>query len=298
MEKIWHQIFYNELNILPEEHPVIFTECALNPIENQEHMIEIMFETFNIPILYSNMQSLCSLYASGRTTGCVVDLGHEVSHIVPVYDGNVIKSSIIRMDIGGNHASNYLLKILNDNNYILNTNNHYDHIIDIKEKYCYVAKDFDLELRKDDIENISYELPDGINILLGNERFRTTEIFFQPSLILKETCGIHDCIFHSIMKCKQSDIHHKLYNNIILSGNTSMFKGMIERISIELYNLLPNNMNNEVRIEGNAQHAAWIGASMIANHSNFQQLYINKAQYDEIGSTVVHRNNQQLPPLI
>lgn len=79
MEKIWYHCFFNELRVTPSEHPCLITEASQNPKMNREKMINIMFEIFDVPCFYVAIQAVLALYASGRTTGIVIDSGDGVT---------------------------------------------------------------------------------------------------------------------------------------------------------------------------------------------------------------------------
>lgn len=290
MERLWHHTFFHALHVATEEHAVLLTDAPLNPKNNREKMTEIMFETFNIPATYIQIQAVLSLYASGRTTGVVLDSGDGVTHTVPIYEGHALPHAVIRLCLAGRNLSEFLTKILNERGYSFTTTAEKEIIRDMKEKLCYVAIDYEKEMvssKSSKLPERSYQLPDKQVVTIGNERFRCPEALFQSSLLGMESCGIHESVNNTIMKC-DAEIRRDLYTHIVLSGGSTMFPGIANRMQKEMTVLAPSNKIGVI-FPPMRQHSVWLGGSFLASLASFHHMCICKHEYDETGPSIVHR---------
>ena len=308
MEKIWGFVFTNELRVDPVEHNVMLTEAPFNPIESKDKMAQIMFETFNVKGLYIAIQGILCLYCMGKTTGMIGDMGDGVTHFVPIFEGYSLPHAIIRIDLAGRDLTEYMMKLLTEIGIRFSTSAEKEITKAIKEKACYVALNFE----NNNPEPFSYELPDGNIIVIKDQRKRCPEALFNPQLIGKEGVGIAQACYNSIQKC-DIDLKQTLYNNIFLTGGTSMFEGLTERFKDEIIKLVPESMKFEVKVNGvgykiekdkkenegkkkengipdfERKYAVWLGGKALSIISSFESNWVTKTEYEEHGFTIVHR---------
>lgn len=274
------------------------TEAPLNPQYNRQKAAEVFFETFNAPALFISPQAVLSLYASGRTTGVVLDCGDGVTHVVPVYESFTLPHAITRMDVAGRDVTEHLQNLLRRSGYNFHTTAEREVVRDIKEKLCYVAYNPAKEEQLQDQRmmsssnpaetTMSYNLPDGTPLKIGAERFRAPEILFHPELIGLEYSGIHDCLINAIMK-SDLDLRKTLFSQIVLSGGSTMFPGFGDRLLNEVRKKAPKDMKIRISAPPSRKFSTWTGGSILASLATFKTMWISKAEYEEHGSSIVHR---------
>ena len=107
-------------------------------------------------------------------------------------------------------------------------------------------------------------------------------------LLGKDMKSYPDLILHSVGNT-DLDVRRSLYENIVLSGGTTMFKGIAERLAHELKTHLPAAMKPRVISSEERKYSVWIGGSILSSLSSFNSSWITKAEYQESGAHIVHR---------
>ena len=186
------------------------------------------------------------------------------------------------------------MKLLNergDSGHSFTTSIDREIVKDIKQKLTYVSQEYDKELILSETpSNIEekFELPDGELLTVGSERFRCPEALFKPNLIGRECDGIDKLTYNCIKKC-DIDIRDVLYRNILLTGGNTFFDGIGDRLETEISKFAPANSRVRVVSKQERKYAAWIGGSILASLSSFEETWITKDEYDESGTAIVHR---------
>ena len=131
-------------------------------------------------------------------------------------------------------------------------------------------------------------LPDGKELTIGDLLIKTPECLFKPKMLGMDIPGVHELIYQSIQKA-DLDLRRELYQSIYLSGGTTMFPGISERMSKEITALAPASIKVKIVAPPERKYSVWIGGSILASLSTFQSMWISKEEYDESGPSIVHR---------
>ena len=291
MVKVWQHTFENELRLESDETPVLITEPPLNPRIAREKTAQIFFETLNVPGYFVQVSAILSLFATGRTTGIVLESGDGVSQVVPVYEGYSLLHATEKYNFAGSDLNDWMLKILGESGLTLTSFSEKEIARQIKEKYSYVCLDYDAEVKKakqTDQCEIKHTLPDGNVFVINEERFRCPELLFHPDMNNIEQDGIHQLIYNAIMKC-DIDLRKDLYRNIVLAGGSTSFNGLSERLEKEITQLAPPAITVKVTAPDERKYAAWIGGSMFAALDTFVEQCVTQDEYDESGPIIIER---------
>lgn len=301
LERIWEHTFGpTELNLSPEAAnlPILCMDTAstLDPGQtcssSREKMAQILFETFRVPGFYVMSTSVLSLFASGRTRGLVVEVGHGSTNVVPVFEGYAVPHAVLRTSTLAGQDLNQLLRsqLASKGHMFKDSESHL--VQEMKENFGRVNEK-DMKNKSNDDDDHVYELPDGQVIQIPDaDVVALGEQLFSPSSTQK---GLQELIHDSIGMC-DLDLQQDLYRSIVLAGGTTMLPGLARRIHQELSGLsqqqiqvIPDFSRRERGYNSQRKIAAWVGGSMFASLPMFSQVLVTKQEWEEGHETVIHR---------
>ena len=123
-----------------------------------------------------------------------------------------------------------------------------------------------------------YELPNGQVITIGAGRFKCPEVLFDPRRVGMESGGVHEIVLRSIRRCDM-DIRREMFGNLVLSGGTTVIPDLADRLAKELSSLAPLGVRVRVVAPPERKYSVWIGGSILASLSTFQQVPIFVIQF-------------------
>eukprot|EP00366_Plasmodium_knowlesi_P001610 XP_002259107.1 actin, putative [Plasmodium knowlesi strain H] len=275
---------------------ILLTEPPLCSTSHRTKMGEIFFEDFDYKNINISVSGLMSIYATGLTTGLVLDIGDGVTQCIPVFDGYIEKNSIIRSDFGGEELSMFLQKLICDIGYSMTTRKNFEYIKTMKETLCFCSLNPPKDQLREDL-SVTYTLPDGDvlrdgynSVELSHERFYVPEALFNPLICQRDSLSIVDIVWKSILLCPIEN-RKTLTSYIVLSGGSSLFPNLVERLEREVKNNAPESARSAVKVHAHENRAimAWCGARIFSQPEIRQAqegLWISKEEYEEIGSNI------------
>ncbi|KAM7535765.1 hypothetical protein Aperf_G00000100568 [Anoplocephala perfoliata] len=189
LEEHWREIL-NRPDIKYDGNPILFTVPQVAKNQEVEMITQIAFESLNATYFQIFNQCLLALYASGRTTGLVLDCGQELTHCVPINEGKIYYPGVVTLELGGVDLTKYLETLIGP----------HEQIEEIKENACIICPN---RLNTSQWNSVECELSSGQVLTMGRERYDCPEPLFTPSLLRQELepLTIHEAIYHSMRNC-------------------------------------------------------------------------------------------------
>ena len=292
LEVLWAALYdAAHLKVRAEAHPVLLAEAPLTSRAQRERCAQILIEQLQVPALHACPSPPLSLYATGRTTGLVLDCGEGASHATPVYEGFALPHAVLRADLGGRDVTERLALLLRKQGTVLHTGAELETVAAAKEACCFVsalpAQD-EAAVADRRFAAQEFRLPDGQRLALGAERFRAPELLFRPALGGLECRGVAELVAGAVLRC-DLDLRATLLQSIVLAGGSSTCRGFGARLLTEVRKLQPAP-DVKLRVWAPSDRAllTWLGGSILASLSTFKSLWVTKDRFLEEGPRCLH----------
>ncbi|CRH03915.1 actin-related protein, putative [Plasmodium relictum] len=331
-DEIINPIKLGGLNLKFDEHPILLSESNIHNNKIREQITELLFEKYNVPALYFAKKAKLTSFSLGRSNSLVIDIGFSSLNINPVYEGYVLQKNSFEYNVGGDYFDKLIYdKLKKDNINIIpyfcsqkyngidvykNIHSSYkeEAILDIirymKESVCKIRIENDIKSKENNINNLKgnendnlnnnmndppkeefFELPDGYKINVEKYKYDIAENLFKSIPSENNFKGLPQSIINCVIST-DVDIRKDLLQSIILTGGSSLFPGLVERLFNSLrekecfsQSLKLKILNMTSLVEN--KYSSWLGGSILASLGTFQQLWISKKEYLDYGHKII-----------
>lgn len=317
MERLWRAV-YGDQGVDANRHRVLVTEPPLGLLENRRRTAEIFLEVFRAPSICFQTPHMLGLFASGRTTGLVIDSGDTQTSAVPLYEGKFDPCTVRRIPIGGRHVTQYLRKLLRRDAHNFVSTSELEVVKNIKEKMCFTAEVAcatawgtgadhrkrarnDATVGRDPSTGCEWKLPDGRKLWIGSGARIAPELLFQPTLMGFRSRPVHEMAVDAVQSCEVEQ-RRAIYKYTRLLGGNTLSKGFSKRLAHEIATLLgglsaSSSVDSSViplsrRLISNLplENVHWTGGALLSEMSSiFPDMSVTRAQLAEYGDQILFR---------
>ncbi|KAL7669318.1 hypothetical protein ACOME3_009980 [Neoechinorhynchus agilis] len=305
-----------------KEHAVLISDSPLNTLRERERLCELMFEKFNVPAIFVVKTSFLALIANHKTSGLVVDIGHDKSVVCAVMDGITIQHSIATSPIAGrflmeklreNTPPVKLSKVALSNSISQSfiapkflekkteglTSSHLRFLEDrllTNMMSMLFRVNTDCTYRPDQLDQLPthpFEYPNGFMREFREERFRYPEAFFDPRIldVQNPSYSLTRTIAASVSNC-DTNLRHTVMGNVICTGGPSEIPSFADRLSNEITRKLPTSFRARVSQAPTSlerRYCSYMGGSILSSLGGFHEKWVSKVDYEERGRQAVQK---------
>eukprot|EP00210_Caulerpa_lentillifera_P000152 g147.t1 len=282
---IFENVLCNELQIDPYEHSLLISTLPVPNQYQEKRMTSELFEKLYVQSLVKKPDSVLTLLDAGLVTGVVLDCGDSISHSSSIYHGNVLLNSVQKLQVGGKDVSEYLSRVVSrESGFYTKTRSALEQIRSLKESLLSLRKSLRNKSNLRKVSALDYNLPDGQKIHIDSdaipELYKATEVLFNPDMVGVYENGVVEMLLSSI---EESDplLQEILFDNVVLSGGSSLLSGFKKRVEIGSMDLC--GLKPKIVSLSSPQLSVYRGGVILANLSSFQKMSVTRQEYFEEG---------------
>lgn len=313
------QVAAGQVGVNYRDHPVVLTEAPFTSRLQRQRFAELFFETYQCPSLLFAVQGVLSLYASGQSTGLVIDVGEGVTQSCAVVEGYSIRDATRRVDFGGKDVTSYLQMQLRQVGVFLDSTNEFQIVKNIKDMCCQnsagsrrggagaggagdeassgsptggsanpggvAGATGGSAAFASSLSTVRHTLPDGQEIALSFDALYAPDVLFNPMMGGYDHPELKSVIFDTISRCDM-DCRQRLFESLTVAGGSTLTPKFNERLLLEVASIVPRNAKLRVHAPAERHLTTWIGASFLAQ-LNVASMMTKRSEYLEQGERIL-----------